>query len=158
MSLSRRELLKAQAAAVAAAAAGMTVPAVAQPVAGGVGTPEMDYELRPDGTGGCEDPRITFVEPLRRYVMTYTVHSPNGPRIALAISEDLFRWRRLGLATFRPYEALSSKAWTTRTPASSLSQYQIHRDNSQWPSCSGHCSWHASGGNGAPSSVQPGGS
>ncbi len=26
--------------------------------------PETDYELRPDGTGGCEDPRITFVEPL----------------------------------------------------------------------------------------------
>ena len=36
MSLSRRELLKAQAAAVAAAAAGIVVPAVAQPVAGGV--------------------------------------------------------------------------------------------------------------------------
>src|SRR6476660_7422125 len=27
--------------------------------------PEADYERRPDG-GGCEDPRITFVEPLRR--------------------------------------------------------------------------------------------
>src|ERR1700682_2094078 len=67
---------------------------------------ERDYELRPDGTGGCEDPRITFVEPLRRYVMTYTAHSPNGPRIALAISEDLFRWQRLGLATFKPYEGI----------------------------------------------------
>src|SRR5262249_11264531 len=32
--------------------------------------PEADYELRPDG-GGCEDPRITFVEPLKSYVMTY---------------------------------------------------------------------------------------
>src|SRR5476649_951252 len=68
--------------------------------------PEADYERRQDGTGGCEDPRITFVEPLRRYVMTYTAHSPNGPRIALAISEDLFRWRRLGLATFRPYDGI----------------------------------------------------
>ncbi|OYX50581.1 MAG: glycosidase [Alphaproteobacteria bacterium 32-64-14] len=67
--------------------------------------PEADYERRPDG-GGCEDPRITFVEPLRRYVMTYTAHSRNGPRIALAISEDLFRWQRLGLATFRPYEGI----------------------------------------------------
>ena len=28
--------------------------------------PETDYELRPDGSGGCEDPRITFVEPLQR--------------------------------------------------------------------------------------------
>ena len=66
--------------------------------------PEADYERRRDGTGGCEDPRITFVEPLNLYVMTYTAHSPNGPRIALAISDDLFRWRRLGLATFQPYE------------------------------------------------------
>jgi hypothetical protein len=28
--------------------------------------PEADYERRRDGSGGCEDPRITFVEPLRR--------------------------------------------------------------------------------------------
>src|ERR1700729_9299 len=33
--------------------------------------PEADYERRPDG-GGCEDPRVTFVEPLQHYVMTYT--------------------------------------------------------------------------------------
>src|SRR5665213_2548319 len=46
--------------------------------------PEADYERRPDGGGGCEDPRITFVEPLRHYVMTYTALSPHGPRIALA--------------------------------------------------------------------------
>ena len=50
--------------------------------------PEADYERRPDGGGGCEDPRITFVEPLRRYVMTYTAFSPIGPRIAVAASED----------------------------------------------------------------------
>src|ERR1035441_2403244 len=49
--------------------------------------PEMPYELRPDG-GGCEDPRVTYVEPLERYVMTYTAFSPFGPRIALAFSYD----------------------------------------------------------------------
>src|ERR1035441_9371028 len=64
--------------------------------------PEADYERRPGG-GGCEDPRISFVEPLGRYVMTYTALSPAGPRIALAISDDLFAWQRLGLATFLPY-------------------------------------------------------
>lgn len=68
--------------------------------------PEADYERRPDGSGGCEDPRITFVARLGLYVMTYTALSPQGPRIALAISEDLFRWQRLGLATFRPYEGI----------------------------------------------------
>ena len=38
--------------------------------------------------------------------MTYTAFSPEGPRIALALSEDLFHWQRLGLATFRPYEGI----------------------------------------------------
>jgi beta-1,2-mannobiose phosphorylase / 1,2-beta-oligomannan phosphorylase len=68
--------------------------------------PEADYELRPDGGGGCEDLRITFGEDLKRYVMPYTARSPKGPRIALAISEDLFHWQRLGLVTFRPYEGI----------------------------------------------------
>ncbi|MGA2133568.1 MAG: glycosidase [Bryobacteraceae bacterium] len=68
--------------------------------------PEADYERRPDGGGGCEDPRITFVEPLRRYLMTYAAFSAYGPRIALAISEDLFHWQRLGLATFASYHGL----------------------------------------------------
>lgn len=68
--------------------------------------PEADYERRPGGGGGCEDPRITFVEPLRRYMMTYAAFSPQGPRIALALSEDLFHWQRLGLATFGPYHGI----------------------------------------------------
>ena len=67
--------------------------------------PTAAYELRRDG-GGCEDPRITFVEPLRRYIMTYTAFSPGGPRIALAASDDLLHWERLGLATFKPYHSL----------------------------------------------------
>jgi predicted GH43/DUF377 family glycosyl hydrolase len=68
--------------------------------------PEAEYELRPDGSGGCEDPRISFVEPLQRYFMTYTAFSPQGPRIALAVSADLFHWQRLGLATFGPYHGI----------------------------------------------------
>jgi len=64
--------------------------------------PEVDYEMRPDGGGGCEDPRVTFIEPLRRYIMSYTAFSPRGPRIALAASEDLLHWKRLGLAKFAP--------------------------------------------------------
>src|ERR1017187_5601750 len=68
--------------------------------------PGADYELRPDGRGGCEDPRITFVEPLGHYVMSYTAFGPKGPRIAFAKSEDLFHWQRMGLATFRPYDGL----------------------------------------------------
>ncbi|MEP6984442.1 MAG: glycosidase [Chloroflexota bacterium] len=68
--------------------------------------PEADYERRSDGTGGCEDPRITFVEPFKSYIMTYTALSSNGPRIAFAASKDLFHWRRLGLATFAAYRGI----------------------------------------------------
>jgi predicted GH43/DUF377 family glycosyl hydrolase len=68
--------------------------------------PEADYERRSDGGGGCEDPRVTFVEPLQRYVMTYTALSSLGPRIALAISKDLFHWKRLGLARFASFEGI----------------------------------------------------
>ena len=68
--------------------------------------PEADYELRSDGSGGCEDPRITYVEAIKHYMMTYTALSPKGPRIALAISKDLFHWKRLGLATFSPFRGI----------------------------------------------------
>ena len=95
--------------------------------------PEADYERRPDGGGGCEDPRITFVEPLQRYMMTYTALSPEGPRIALAISEDLFHWQRLGLATFDRITASISSTWTTRMPASSPSPFPITPGKRRWP-------------------------
>ncbi len=68
--------------------------------------PEADYELSERG-GGCEDPRITYVEPWHYYVMTYTAFSRRGPRIAIAVSDDLLHWRRIGLATFHPYEGIA---------------------------------------------------
>lgn len=68
--------------------------------------PEADYERRSDGSGGCEDARVTFVEPLQHYVMTYTAFSPSGPRIALAMSEDLFHWERIGLANFESFQGI----------------------------------------------------
>jgi predicted GH43/DUF377 family glycosyl hydrolase len=50
--------------------------------------------------GGVEDPRVTVVEPLNLWVMAYTAVSQVGPRIALAVSDDLFHWQRLGLLRF----------------------------------------------------------
>jgi beta-1,2-mannobiose phosphorylase / 1,2-beta-oligomannan phosphorylase len=62
--------------------------------------PELPYELRPHPGYGCEDPRVTFIPAIDAYVMTYTAFGPDGPRIALAISDDARGWRRLGLARF----------------------------------------------------------
>jgi predicted GH43/DUF377 family glycosyl hydrolase len=69
---------------------------------GSVIEPEEPYEVRAEGEGGCEDPRVTFIEPLELYVMAYAALGPVGPRIALAVSDDLSSWRRLGIADFEP--------------------------------------------------------
>jgi predicted GH43/DUF377 family glycosyl hydrolase len=68
--------------------------------------PTADYERHSDGGGGCEDARVTFVEPLNHFVMSYTAFSQSGPRIALAMSEDLIHWTRIGLARFEPYQEI----------------------------------------------------
>jgi predicted GH43/DUF377 family glycosyl hydrolase len=63
--------------------------------------PQEPYELRSAPGGyGCEDARVTFVPELDLYVMAYTAYGPQGPRIAFAVSEDAWRWERLGLADF----------------------------------------------------------
>jgi predicted GH43/DUF377 family glycosyl hydrolase len=72
-----------------------------------IGVERRGYALEPTEsyeqnarTAGCEDARITYIEPLRRYLMTYTAYGPSGPRIALAASEDLMHWERLGPVKF----------------------------------------------------------
>lgn len=62
--------------------------------------PDAAYELRPHPGYGCEDPRVTFVPALDRYVMAYTAFGPQGPRIAVALSDDGFTWKRIGLLHF----------------------------------------------------------
>jgi len=58
--------------------------------------PQESYEVNRVG-GGVEDPRVTYLEPLQTYVMTYTAYTPPfHPRIALAVSRDLVEWTRLG--------------------------------------------------------------
>ena len=43
---------------------------------------------------------------LKRYIMTYAAFSPVGPRIAMAESDDLFHWKRLGLATYAHWHGI----------------------------------------------------
>ena len=62
--------------------------------------PDAPYELRPHPGYGCEDPRVTFVPVLDKYVMAYTAFGPQGPRIAIALSADGLQWKRIGLLHF----------------------------------------------------------
>ena len=65
--------------------------------------PEEAWECHAGG-GGVEDPRITYLPRLGRWIMTYAAFGPLGPRIGLAASDDLEQWQRLGPVSFA-YEA-----------------------------------------------------
>lgn len=62
--------------------------------------PQAEYEVREHPGYGCEDPRVTFVPKLDKYVMAYTAFGPLGPRIAVAVSDDGLAWARVGLMRF----------------------------------------------------------
>jgi predicted GH43/DUF377 family glycosyl hydrolase len=67
--------------------------------------PDRGFE-RGAHNAGVEDPRVTFIPDLGLHVMTYVAYGPLGPRTAIAVSEDLRSWRRLGPVTFAYDDAL----------------------------------------------------
>lgn len=80
------------------------------------GVERRGYALEPnqgweqnERTAGVEDPRVTFIAALDRYVMTYTAYGPLGPRIALALSEDGLTWQRIGSTKFSYDPALRTE-------------------------------------------------
>ena len=69
--------------------------------------PDRGWE-RGVGNAGVEDPRTTWIAALGRHVMTYVAYGPLGPRTAVAVSEDLRTWTRLGPALFRYQDDLDT--------------------------------------------------
>lgn len=61
--------------------------------------PDTGFE-RGTSNAGVEDPRVTWVPSLGMHLMTYVAYGPLGPRLALAVSEDLTTWVRLGPVHF----------------------------------------------------------
>lgn len=61
--------------------------------------PDARWE-RGANNAGVEDPRTTWIDRLGLHVMTYVAFGPLGPKLALAVSEDLRTWRRLGPVLF----------------------------------------------------------
>jgi len=56
-----------------------------------------DPDRHPEEWWGIEDPRITFLEELGKYVVAYTAFTKNGPGVALALTTDFREFERLGL-------------------------------------------------------------
>jgi len=65
--------------------------------------PDSDAFMKYDYPGGCEDPRIIESEE-GLFVMTYTSWNYKVPRLSVAISEDLFHWKKKGPAFLKAYE------------------------------------------------------
>lgn len=54
-------------------------------------------EEYPEELWGIEDPRLTYVEELKKYAIAYTAFSRGGPGVALALTEDFRTFERYGL-------------------------------------------------------------
>jgi predicted GH43/DUF377 family glycosyl hydrolase len=61
--------------------------------------PDAGWERSHDHAG-VEDPRTTWIASLGVHVMSYVAFGPLGPRPAVAVSDDLRTWRRLGPVHF----------------------------------------------------------
>lgn len=53
-------------------------------------------ETHPEEIWGIEDPRITYLEEQKRWVVAYTAFSRGGPLVSLAATEDFKTFERLG--------------------------------------------------------------
>jgi predicted GH43/DUF377 family glycosyl hydrolase len=56
-----------------------------------------DPEHVPEELWGIEDPRITYVDELKKYAIVYTAYSRVGPGVALALTEDFRHFERYGM-------------------------------------------------------------
>ena len=60
-------------------------------------TLEPDPRHYPEELWGIEDPRVTFVPDLDKYVVVYTAYSWGGPSVAVALTEDFRHFDRCGV-------------------------------------------------------------
>jgi len=56
-----------------------------------------DPEHWPEELWGVEDPRITYVPELDRYMIAYTAYARGGPGVALASTDDFIHFERYGM-------------------------------------------------------------
>ena len=73
---------------------------------------------------GCEDPRVTYLDDIGKWIIAYTAYSPMGAGVALALTSDFVTVERLGL-TLAPNNKdaavfpgkIGGKYWMLHRPA-----------------------------------------
>jgi predicted GH43/DUF377 family glycosyl hydrolase len=100
--------------------------------------PALEYDgTHDEEEWGVEDPRVTFVPELGRWIITYTAFGRGGPGVSLAQTEDFKTFERLGMAMapedknavllprrvggdwllfHRPVSAAGAEVWLSRSP------------------------------------------
>ena len=73
--------------------------------------PDNDEYLIYEKDGGCEDPRIVE-KPDGGYVMTYTAFDGKRARLCVATSNDLFSWKKQGLAFGKVNDGMYKDLWS----------------------------------------------
>jgi len=61
-----------------------------------------DPDSHPEEIWGIEDPRITYVPELGKYMIAYTSYSTGGPGVSLALTADFRQFERLGFIMLPP--------------------------------------------------------
>lgn len=73
--------------------------------------PDRDFMKKYEWEGGCEDPRIVQDE-TGIYYMTYTAFNGMTARLCVAVSKDLYKWEKKGLAFANAKNGMYESLWS----------------------------------------------
>ena len=92
---------------------------------------------RPEEAWGVEDPRVVWLDEIKKYAVTYTAYSCAGPAVALALTSDFRTFERVGMVMLpdnkdaaimphringrwqmlhRPHAGVSTDIWLAESP------------------------------------------
>lgn len=73
--------------------------------------PDSGRFMQYDYPGGCEDPRVVQADD-GTYVMAYTSWNNRTARLSIALSKDLFHWKKKGPAFAKAYHGKFLNTWS----------------------------------------------
>ena len=97
----------------------------------------LDSQRHTEEVWGVEDPRVAWLNEIKKYAITYTAYSPAGPAVSLALTSDFRKFERIGMVMLpdnkdaallphridgrwqmlhRPNAGLSTDIWLAESP------------------------------------------